>query len=147
MENVSDSKIALPSIKPSLFGDFVSWIYTDNYLPVESTSLGVAEPCTELWAMGNFLQVKPSLGMTLLFPILEIDSNYQAPSFQNFCFDDYRNWCKENIDNWPCISDIKQIYNITSKGSLLRQFAAQSMTYKNPFSIHSENPKVISDET
>jgi hypothetical protein len=76
MENVSESKIALPSIKPSLFADFVSWIYTDNFLPVESTSLGVTDPCTELWAMGNFLQVKPSLEMTLLFPRLEIDLNY-----------------------------------------------------------------------
>jgi hypothetical protein len=58
IENIDESKIGLPNIKPSLFADFVSWMYTGNFRPADSTSLGVGDPCTELWAMGKFLQVK-----------------------------------------------------------------------------------------
>jgi hypothetical protein len=36
-----------------------------------------------------------------------------------------------------------QIYYFTAKGSLLRQFAAHSMTCKNPFGTYSENPEEL----
>ena len=62
LENPDCMKIKFCSIKPALFADFVSWIYTGKFFPAKSTSLGVAHPCTELWAMGSTLQVVSRAG-------------------------------------------------------------------------------------
>jgi hypothetical protein len=56
-EYTEDGKLALPDLKPAMFADFVSWMYMGNYLQVGNDTLGVADPCTELWTMGAFLQV------------------------------------------------------------------------------------------
>jgi hypothetical protein len=63
---------------------------------------------------------------------MQTDSNFQAPHFQNVCFDHFRKWCKENSNQWPSTDLIRLIDRLTSKNSLLRKFTIDSMISKNP---------------
>jgi hypothetical protein len=57
-----DKKIAV-SVKPSLFADFVSWIYAGEFLKVENNALAGGPAVDDLWALGRF---------------------FRAPAFQHF---------------------------------------------------------------
>jgi hypothetical protein len=52
--------------------------------------------------------------------------------------DDYRTFGKESPHLWPSISGIEHIYKLAEKGSLIRKFAAHSMSCKPPFENHKE---------
>jgi hypothetical protein len=101
--------------KPSLFADFVSWIYFGEYLKVKNDALEGNTAVDHLWELGRL---------------------FKAPAFQNFCMDDCRTYCKASeLDPdqpWPFVYGIKQMYSITPKGSPLRKLAVDSLTYKNP---------------
>jgi len=110
-----DKQISI-SIKPSLFADFVSWIYVGEFLKVENDALEGSAAVDDLWDWGRF---------------------FKAPAFQNFCMDDCRTYCKLSDTNptkfpWPFINGIKQMYSITPKESRLRKLAVDSLSYKNP---------------
>jgi hypothetical protein len=52
-----NGKVSLPTLKPSMFAEFVLWMYTDDFLQVDHPS-GEEDPCTQLWAMGAILKVQ-----------------------------------------------------------------------------------------
>jgi hypothetical protein len=109
-------KQILISMKPSLFADFVSWIYFGEFLKVENDALEGAASVDDLWEWGRV---------------------FKAPAFQNFCMDDCRAYCKSSDTNptknpWPFINGIKQMYSTTPKESQLRKLAVNSLSYKNP---------------
>ncbi|KAE9367560.1 hypothetical protein N431DRAFT_513969 [Stipitochalara longipes BDJ] len=95
--------------KPSLFADFVSWIYFGEFLKVKNDALEGAAAVDDLWELGRF---------------------FKAPAFQNFCMDDCRTYCKASETDpnspWPFVTGIKQMYSITPKGSRLRKLAVDS---------------------
>jgi hypothetical protein len=110
-----DKQITI-STKPSLFADFVSWIYFGEFLKVKNDALEGSAAVDDLWEWGRF---------------------FEAPAFQNFCMDDCRAYCKASDTNptefpWPFVSGIKQMYSITPKESQLRKLAVNSLSYKNP---------------
>jgi hypothetical protein len=104
-----NGKLAISS-EPSLFADFVSWIYFGKRLPVE-----IGTTAVELWELGGF---------------------FRAPAFQNFCIDACREYCKASETDatkaWPFIEGIKHMYSIMPEGSLIRSLAVDSLSYKNP---------------
>jgi BTB/POZ domain len=116
-----DKKIAIAA-KPSLFADFVAWIYFGEFLEVENDALDGGTTVDDLWELGRF---------------------FGAPGFQNFCMDDCRTYCKGSDTNparfpWPFVKGIKQMYATTPRGSRLRALARDSLSYKNPL---QENKK------
>jgi hypothetical protein len=115
-----DRKISI-SAKPSLFADFISWIYTGEFLKVENNALAGGTTVDDLWALGSL---------------------FRAPAFQNFCMDDCRNYCKasetDETQPWPFIQGIKQMYSLTQPEAKLRKLAIHSLSYKNPL---QENKK------
>jgi hypothetical protein len=62
-EATGEGTIVIEKIKPALFTEFVFWINSGNFLPVESTTpaLDVAIHWVQLWQMGSGLQVRASL--------------------------------------------------------------------------------------
>ncbi|KAN0099900.1 hypothetical protein V8E51_013675 [Hyaloscypha variabilis] len=101
-----DGKLTLPNIKPAMFADFVWWMYNGTFLQdAEEAKLEEEDACTQLWAMGALLI---------------------APGFQNFYIDDYQTWYQKNPQSWPSATRIELIYNLATKGSLFRKFAAHS---------------------
>ncbi|KAE9364780.1 hypothetical protein N431DRAFT_355108 [Stipitochalara longipes BDJ] len=114
-------KLSLPTVKPTMFADFVSWMYNGNYLQdAKEAKKEEEDVCTQLWTMGAFLK---------------------APGFQNFCMDDYQTWCKQNSQSWPSVAGIELIYKLAAKGSLFRRFAAHSVHCKPPFEGCKEGSK------
>ncbi|KAF4626063.1 hypothetical protein G7Y89_g12100 [Cudoniella acicularis] len=115
-----DKKISI-TVKPSLFADFVSWIYMGKFLKVENNALEGGTAVNKLWELGRF---------------------FRAPAFQNFCMDDCRNYRKASETDpeqpWQFIEGIELMYSLTPPGSLLRSLAVQSLSYKNPL---QENEK------
>jgi hypothetical protein len=109
-----DEKIEILA-KPPLFADFISWIYTGEFLKVENNALAGGAAVDDLWALGSL---------------------FKAPAFQNFCMDDCRNYCKasetDEMQPWPFILGIKQMYFLTQPDSKLRKLAIHSLSYKNP---------------
>jgi hypothetical protein len=116
----ADRKIEI-SAKPSLFADFISWVYTGEFLKVENNALAGETSVDDLWALGRF---------------------FRAPAFQNFCMDDCRSYCKasetDDMQPWPFIQGIKQMYSLTRPEAKLRKLAIHSLSYKNPL---QENKK------
>jgi len=56
--NHDDGKLRLPTIKPAMFADFVSWVYNGSYLQDDPQANKEEEDaCTQLWAMGSLLKV------------------------------------------------------------------------------------------
>jgi hypothetical protein len=119
-----EKKISI-SAKPSLFADFVSWIYFGEFLKVKNDALEGDAAVDDLWALGRF---------------------FKAPAFQNFCMDDCRTYCKASETDptqpWPFIKGIKLMYSITPRGSELRKLAVDSLTYKNPLQEHKKGSAV-----
>ncbi len=53
-----DRKLTLPNIKPSIFADFVCWMYNGTYLQdAEEAKVEEEDTCTQLWAIGALLIV------------------------------------------------------------------------------------------
>ena len=119
-----DGKVALQTIKGSLFLDFVSWLYTGKFLAVSNKALGGGPRTDELWELGNILKV---------------------PAFQNMCMDDCRTYCQDGSESWPFIEGVETMYKVSGKGSVLRKFAAHSMACKSPFELHDEGSKPYKD--
>jgi hypothetical protein len=119
-----DKKAAI-SAKPSLFADFVSWIYFGEFLKVDNNALEGGAAVDELWELGRF---------------------FGAPAFQNFCMDDCRNYCKASetsaTEPWPFIEGIKLMYSITPRPCPLRSLAVDSLSYKNPLQENKEGSLV-----
>jgi hypothetical protein len=115
-----DTKVALPNIKPSLFIDFISWLYTGKFLDVSNEALGGGPRTDMLWELGRSLR---------------------CPAFQNLCMDDCRIYCQDPAAPWPYVEAISTMYTLTKKGSLLRKFAAHSMMCKNPFTELEEGSR------
>ena len=107
--------------KPSLFADFVSWIYFGEFLKVKNDALEGDAAVDDLWELGRF---------------------FKAPAFQNFCMDDCRTYCKASDTDptspWPFVEGIQQMYSITPKGSFLRKLAVDSLTYRNPLHMNKK---------
>jgi hypothetical protein len=56
-----EGAIVIDKIKPGLFTEFVPWINSGNFLPVDSTTQGVAVHWIWRWQLGSDLQVRSSL--------------------------------------------------------------------------------------
>jgi hypothetical protein len=106
--------------EPSLFANFVSCIYSGDLLNLRD---GIFEAALyELWELGDFLE---------------------APAFQNFCMNLYRERCRRQLEPGPgmtmeiapYIPAIKQIY-LTPRGSLLRSLTIDTLSYKNPLQVN-----------
>jgi hypothetical protein len=115
-----DGKITLQTVRPSLFVDFVSWLYTGKFIDVSNEALGGGPRTDELWELGNIFKV---------------------PAFQNIGMDDCRAFCQDETQPWPFIQGVETMYKVSGKGSTLRKFAAHSMACKNPFEKYKEGTK------
>jgi hypothetical protein len=120
----ADKKIAV-NVKSSLFAEFVSWIYTGEFLEVENNALASGAAVDDLWALGR---------------------DFKAPAFQNFCMDDCRKYCKalemELMQPWPFIEGMGLMYSLTQPKSWLRKLAIHSVSYKNPLQENEEGSPV-----
>lgn len=56
-----EGAIVIDKIKPGLFTEFLPWINSGNFLPVNRMTQGVAVHWILLWQMGSDLQVRASL--------------------------------------------------------------------------------------
>lgn len=53
--------------------------------------------------------------------------------------DDIRRWCKESkTESWPDLQDINLIYRLTTPGTKMQRFAADSVACRNPFKQYKE---------
>jgi hypothetical protein len=55
--------------------------------------------------------------------------------------DDYQTWCQKNPQSWPSATGIELIYNLATKGSLFRKFAAHSVHCKPPLEVCQEGSR------
>jgi hypothetical protein len=109
-------ELEIPAEPPTLFADFVSWMYSADWVWNERVKKDV--DIEALWELGRVLQ---------------------APGFQNFCMHDLMNYCKnsetDELSPWPIPSSITRIYTTTPKASMLRKFAVDSIAYRDPLVI------------
>jgi hypothetical protein len=114
-----DEKLSLPDVQPSVFAEFLSWLYYSDCLEVNGDSFFIFE-IAQAWGLGELIE---------------------APGFQNWCMDTIRTYCKEPPeDYWLPLDtkDVATIYRDSSKYSKLRMFAAHSMACKSPFDKSQE---------
>jgi BTB/POZ domain len=80
-----DKKISI-SAEPSLFANFIAWIYFGEFLKVNNDALAGGQAVDDLWELGRF---------------------FKAPAFQNFCMDDCQSYCKASDTDptmpWPFV--------------------------------------------
>ncbi|KUJ19044.1 uncharacterized protein LY89DRAFT_731469 [Mollisia scopiformis] len=115
-----EEELELPEIKPALFADFISWMYSGDFL--QAPKIDPNTSAEHIWTMGQFLQ---------------------APSFQNFCMktsiiSDYR----DEKRNWMTAASLKSVYRVTKKDSKLRKLAADLVNCLQP---HREGTKTQKD--
>ncbi|KAG4419146.1 hypothetical protein IFR04_007742 [Cadophora malorum] len=123
----ADQNIVLPTVDSVLFANFVAWLYLlelpwepDDGIYVDDGD-AANTVLDRAWALGSFLG---------------------APSYQNTQMKDYQEHCRGSSCDWPDILSITAIYKVTSAGSKLRNFAADSMASQSPFKRHaSESPE------
>ncbi|KAE8441953.1 hypothetical protein EG329_004161 [Mollisiaceae sp. DMI_Dod_QoI] len=100
------SKKLVFKANPWLFADFLSWIYTRDFL---QGSKEIDHRPMKLWLLGDALQ---------------------APNFQNACFEHICLQCAKHEMGWPVPKIVRFIYKSTSKGCLIRKFASDSVSCK-----------------
>jgi hypothetical protein len=109
------TKILLPHVGPLIFADFVSWMYTGDVLntgPRARQALPGLRRISEGWTLGRFLK---------------------APGFQNRILDFYRLRSRCAPNNWVCIELVEATYGVSNRGSLIRRYTADLLSYNSPF--------------
>jgi hypothetical protein len=107
-------------VKPASFAEFVSWLNIGWCLDFKDYLHDGIE-AGHAWALGELLE---------------------APAFQNWCMDTFREHCKKPKKEWPAVEKIRVIYETSTKDSKLRKFAAHSMACKNPFEQYMEGSEM-----